>query len=191
MHGREVRLWGFVDHANMFGDESARRILKDWWGGEGPDAATWGFNLKAEPDDAPGHSFSVRIPNDQGRDDLLRAFLADASAGTPTKVYLKGRIFTFDAPANITTRTGLYMELKSSQDILLDRSREQYGRGRPAILRIRHFLGSPLPSGRFFRPPRNPAACGRFPAMSASRPSPAAGCPADSRCWGVCRHAGR
>ncbi len=47
-------------------------ILGDWWSGEGPDATTWRFNLKAEADDEVGHSFPVHVPNDPGRDDLLR-----------------------------------------------------------------------------------------------------------------------
>jgi hypothetical protein len=84
-----------------------------------PDAATWCFDLKARENDEAGHSFAVHVPADDGRDDLLRAFLADARAQRPTRVFLKGRLFTFDAPTNVATRSGLYMQLQSSQDILL------------------------------------------------------------------------
>ena len=125
IHGQEVKLWGFIDHSNMYGDEGVKEILEDWWSGEGPSATTWRFNLKAKEDDGAGHSFAVHVPNDQGRDDLLRAFLADARAQTPTKVYVKGRIFTFDAPTNVAGRTGLYLELQSSQDILLELPEEK------------------------------------------------------------------
>jgi hypothetical protein len=120
LDGQEVKLWGFVDHSNMYGDESAKGILEDWWSGEGPSAAAWRFNLKAREDDEAGHSFAVHVPNDQGRDDLLKVFLADARAQRPTKVFVEGRIFTFDAPANAIPRTGLYMELQSSDSILLE-----------------------------------------------------------------------
>ena len=31
--GRESRLWGFVDHGNLYGDAGAKRILAQWWSG--------------------------------------------------------------------------------------------------------------------------------------------------------------
>jgi heat shock protein HslJ len=119
LDGQEMKIWGFVDHGNLYGDESAKAILEDWWSGEGPTATTWRFNLKASADDAVGHSFEVRVPNDQGRDDLLRAFVADAQAQRPTKVFVKGKMFTFDAPTGGAALTGLQLELASSGDILL------------------------------------------------------------------------
>jgi hypothetical protein len=121
LNGQEVKLWGFVDHNNMYGDGGARLILGDWWSGEGPRAATWQFNLKARADDQAGKSFAVHVPNDQGRDDLLRLFVADAKAGKPTQVFITGRLFTFDAPTNAGVFTGLYIELQSAHDIQLQR----------------------------------------------------------------------
>jgi hypothetical protein len=118
--GREIRLWGFVDHGNMYGDAGAKRTLEEWWSGDGPRAASWGFNLKGKAYDQAGHSFPVRVPNDKGRDALLGAFVADARSQRPTKVFVKGRIFTFHAPMNYGSRVGLYMEVQSSRDILLD-----------------------------------------------------------------------
>jgi hypothetical protein len=118
--GQEIKVWGFVDHGNIYGDEGAEAILKDWWSGDGPTATTWRFNLKANADDEAGQSFSVQVPNDEGRDHLLKVFLTDARAQQPTKVFVKGRIFTVDAPTNVTSLTGLYMELESSHDILLE-----------------------------------------------------------------------
>lgn len=120
LDGQVVKLWGFVDSANLYGDAGAQEILGDWWSGPGPDDATWRFNLKGNADDAVGHSFPVHVPNDPGRDDLLERFVADARAQQPTKVFVTGKLFTFDAPANIAARTGLTMELASSADILLD-----------------------------------------------------------------------
>ena len=120
LHGQEVKLWGFVDHGNLYGDESAKQILGDRWSGDGPNATTWRFNLKAKADDEVGHSFAVNVPNDPGRDDLLKAFLADASAGKPTRVFLKGKLFTFDAPTNAALLTGLSLDLQSSRDILFE-----------------------------------------------------------------------
>jgi hypothetical protein len=125
LDGQEVQIWGFVDHANMYGDEGAKEILEDWWSGDGPSATTWRFNLKAREDDEAGHSFAVHVPNDEGRDDLLKLFLADARAQKPTQVFLKGTIFTFDAPTDAMLLTGLYMELQSSHDILLEPPEER------------------------------------------------------------------
>jgi hypothetical protein len=119
LDGQEITVWGFVDHANMYGDASAKEILGDWWGGDGPDAGTWRFNLKAREGDKRGDSFSVLVPNDPGRDDLLKAFVADANAQKPTKVFVKGKLHTFDAPTNTSALTGLSLELESSDDILL------------------------------------------------------------------------
>lgn len=120
LHDQEVKIWGFVDHSNLYGDAGAKDILDEWWSGDGPTAASWRFNLKARENDEAGHSFAVHIPNDAGRDSLLKVILADARTGRPTRVFLKGKLFTFDAPTSVTTLTGLYMELESSRDILLD-----------------------------------------------------------------------
>jgi hypothetical protein len=119
INGQEIKIWGFVDHGNIYGDEGVKAILQDWWSGVGPSAATWSFNLKAREDDQTGHSFRVRVPNDPLRDSLLRVFIADARAQRPTKVYVRGKIFTFDMPTNVATHTGLTMELESSKDIWL------------------------------------------------------------------------
>ena len=118
MHGERVKLWGFVDHGNLFADPQA------WTGPETrrPEENAglwWRFNLKAGANDATGHSFAVFVPADEGRETLVRAFSDDAEARRPTRVYLTGKLFTFDAPLNTARRTGLYMELESSRDILL------------------------------------------------------------------------
>jgi len=117
INGREIKVWGFVDHGNIYGDEGAKQILEEWWSGDGPSAASWRFNLKAKADDVAGQSFPVRVPNDPGRDDLLKALVTDARAHRPTRVFVKGKLFTFAAPANITFFTGLFMDVQSSQDI--------------------------------------------------------------------------
>jgi hypothetical protein len=120
LDGQEIRVWGFVDSGNIYGDADAKEILGDLWSGDGPDAATWRFNLKADPGDKMGNSFPVLVPNDPGRDELLRAFKADANAHKPTKVFVKGKLHTFDAPTNTGALTGLTIELRSSNDILLE-----------------------------------------------------------------------
>jgi hypothetical protein len=117
--GRHIKLWGYVDHGNLYGDAGARRILREWWSGDGPNAGIWRFNLKAETDDPVGRSFAVLVPNDAGRLGLLKRFAADAGARRPTKVFVSGTLLTFEAPTQITARTGLYLELSSSQDVLL------------------------------------------------------------------------
>jgi hypothetical protein len=120
LDGTEMTVWGFVDHGNLSGDEAAREILGEWWSGDGPDADTWSFHLKARPDDEIGHSFAVRIPDDEGRDELLRAFVADARAQRPTRVVVTGTLHTFDAPSQTTTRTGLVLVLQSSRGVSLE-----------------------------------------------------------------------
>lgn len=123
--GQEIKLWGYVDHSNLYGDAGAQAILGDWWSGDGPDGTTWRFNLKANADDEAGQSFAVHVPNGPERDALLKRFLADARAGRPTKVLLQGRLFTFDAPTNGALLTGLRLALSSSRDILFEVSEEK------------------------------------------------------------------
>jgi hypothetical protein len=120
LDGQEIKVWGFVDSGNIYGDAGAKAILGDLWSGDGPDAATWRFNLKAEAGDKAGNSFAVLVPNGPGRDELLKAFVADANAQRSTRVFVKGRLRTFDAPTNTGVLTGLTMALQSSNDILLE-----------------------------------------------------------------------
>jgi hypothetical protein len=67
---------------------------------------------------SPGNSFAVHVPVDGKRDGILGLFVANAGAKKPTRVFLKGKVFKFDAPTNFTRQTGLYVELASSDDIL-------------------------------------------------------------------------
>lgn len=120
MQGRNVRLWGFVDQGNLYGDADAKRVLGEWWSGEGPDAGTWRFGLKAGQDDPVGHSLPVNVPNDAGRDALLAAFRADADSGRPTRVFLQGRLRTYAAPTQFRSLIGIVLEVPSSQAIRLN-----------------------------------------------------------------------
>lgn len=116
--GQPIQLWGFVDYGNLFGGTGARHVLGELWSGDGPGPGTWRFNLKAHQDDPAGNSFAVHVPDDERRDAILGLFVANARAKKPTRVFLKGKVFTFDAPANFNRQTGLYVELASSDDIL-------------------------------------------------------------------------
>ncbi len=117
--GREIKLSGYVDHGNLYGDTTARRILGEWWSGESREVGSWRFNLKAAPDDAVGHSFAVFVVNDPGRQDLLQRFAADAEAQRSTRVFVRGRLFRYEAPMQARKLTGLYLEVASSDDIRL------------------------------------------------------------------------
>lgn len=117
---RQFKLWGYVDQLNIYGNAGARELLGPWWSGEGPDSSAWRFNLKARAEDGVGQSFAVYAPDDPYRDRILSIFAEHANRQTPIRVFLKGRLSTFEAPNNITTPVGLYMELGSSQDILID-----------------------------------------------------------------------
>ena len=115
--GQPVRLWGFVDYGNLYGNPGARKVLGDLWGGDGPTSTSWRFNLKAAESDATGESFAVHVPDDAGRDAVLSVFVKNAKTNKPTRVFLKGRFFSFNAPSNLVRHTGLYLELDSSGDI--------------------------------------------------------------------------
>lgn len=119
LQGQVVRLSGFVDHGNLYGDEQAREILGPWWSGSGPRPGTWRFNLKARVADRTGESFAVHVVDDGGRDRLLRRFAADAAAGRPTPILVTGRLHTFPAPSNLASHTGLYLDVASSADLRL------------------------------------------------------------------------
>jgi hypothetical protein len=123
LQGQEVRLWGFVDHANLYGDAGTREILGELWGGAGPSGTSWRFDLLARADDPAGHSFQVHCPNDPGRDALLRRFVEDARAGRPTRVFVSGTMRSFAAPTNLGRRIGLSMETPSSLAIRPERPR--------------------------------------------------------------------
>ncbi len=133
MQGREVRLWGFVDHGNLYGDADAKRVLGQWWSGEGPSPDYWRFDLKARADDPVGRSFAVLVPNDARRGDLLGRFVADARARRATKIFVTGRLFTFHAPIQVLDRTGLYLSAA-----LISRHPSRSARRRLGIAGCRH-----------------------------------------------------
>jgi hypothetical protein len=120
LDSQEIMVWGFVDSSNIYGDAGAKAILGDWWSGDGPNATTWRFNLKAEAGDKAGNSFAVLAPNGPGRDELLKAFAAGATAQRPTRVFVTGKAHTFDAPTNGVQLTGLWVAARSSNDIRLE-----------------------------------------------------------------------
>jgi hypothetical protein len=112
---------GGVDHGNLYGDGAAKSILGDWWGSSGPDADTWRFDLKAAAGDPVGRAFPVLVPDDAGRDALLRRFAADAAAGWPTAICARGRLRAFAAPTQASDLTGLSLELPSPGAVRLRR----------------------------------------------------------------------
>ena len=120
LQDRAIRVWGFVDHGNLYGDADAHRILGDSWSGAGPNPDTWRFGLKAAEDDPVGESFPVHVRNDAGRDALLATFRADADSGRPTRVYLRGRLRTYAAPTNYRSLAGIVIEVASSSAIELN-----------------------------------------------------------------------
>ena len=119
LDGHTIRVSGFVDHANLYGDRGAREILGDWWSGEGSDPAAWRFNLKAHPNEEAGHSFAVHVGNDPDRRSRLSAIVEDARAGRTTRVYVTGTLRRFDAPTNAVAKTGLYLEVGASSGVVL------------------------------------------------------------------------
>jgi hypothetical protein len=97
-----------VDGGNVF--------PKDW-GDNQP--GKWRFHLKAKPGDDVGQSFSIHIPVDDGHDELVALFEANDLVDKPTRVFVTGKLSTFDAPMNFFTKTGLFIDVNSSKDVLL------------------------------------------------------------------------
>ena len=106
--GKALKVWGYVDGGNVF--------PKDW-GDNQP--GKWRFKLKAKPWDDVGQSFSIHIPVDDRHDELVALFEATDLADKPTRVFVTGILSTFDAPMNFVRKTGLFMDLNSSKDVLL------------------------------------------------------------------------
>jgi hypothetical protein len=117
--GQTIKVWGYVDHGNAPTDRCTTSMRDDPAEGVDPPSARWRFKLKARANDSAGESFAVCAPLDDGAAELQRRLLADAAAGRPTRVFVRGRIFTFDAPTNYSRAVGLYMDLESSADVLL------------------------------------------------------------------------
>ncbi len=118
--GNEIKVWGFVDHSNIFAN-GAQQILEQCWAGDCSAPAQWRFSIKSgqNAETGSGH-FSVYAPNDQGRDALLKAFLADAKAGRPTEVFVKGRVSAAKLHSNFSSHVHVRIDVTSSQDILLE-----------------------------------------------------------------------
>ena len=108
LRGKVLKVWGYVDGGNVF--------PKDW-GDNQP--GKWRFDLKAKPSDEVGQSFSILIPVDDRHDELVALFEATDFADKPTRVFVTGKLSTFDAPMNFVRKTGLSMDVNSSKDILL------------------------------------------------------------------------
>ena len=108
LRGKVLKVWGYVDGGNVF--------PKDW-GDNQP--GKWRFKLKAKPSDDVGQSFSIHIPVDDRHDELVTLFEATDFANKPTRVFVTGKLSTFDAPMNFVRKTGLSINVNSSKDILL------------------------------------------------------------------------
>ena len=108
LRGKVLKVWGYVDGGNVF--------PKDW-GDNQP--GKWRFKLKAKPSDDVGQSFSIHIPVDDRHDELVALFEATDFADKPTRVFVTGKLSTFDAPVNFVRKTGLIMDVNSSKDIFL------------------------------------------------------------------------
>lgn len=108
LRGKVLKVWGYVDGGNVF--------PKDW-GDNQP--GKWRFKLKAKPSDDVGQSFSIHIPVDDRHDELVALFETTDFADKPTRVFVTGKLSTFDAPMNFVRKTGLIMDVNSSKDIFL------------------------------------------------------------------------
>ena len=106
--GKVLKVWGYVDGGNVFPKGSGVN-----------QPGKWRFDLKAKPSDDVGQSFSILIPVDDRHDELVALFEATDFADKPTRVFVTGKLSTFDAPMNFVRKTGLSMDVNSSKDVLL------------------------------------------------------------------------
>lgn len=116
--GTEIRVWGFVDYANVdYGVVPTPSAARS----PGAEAAlTWSFNLKANEDDPPGHSFRVVVPEDAAAGDLKERLMEAEHSGRSVRAFATGRIRTFEAPANFQRYTGFYLVVPRSQAVSLE-----------------------------------------------------------------------
>ena len=109
LRGKILKVWGYVDGLNVFPADSMDN-----------QTGKWRFFLKAKPSDHTGQSIPILVPVDDGHDKLVALFKANALSHKPTRVFVTGKISTFDAPMNFVRKTGLVLEVNSSKDILLN-----------------------------------------------------------------------
>ncbi len=98
VQGGPVRLWGFVDHGNLYGDGRAKRVLAEWQERDGPDADTRRFDPKAEATTRWGACSRCSSPTMRGARTFLERFVADTGRGAPRRLYA-GQ-FKFHAPTD-------------------------------------------------------------------------------------------
>jgi len=118
--GQVIRVWGYVDPANIGTVDAESTIDQDGRKVPAHGLAIWSFNVKARQSDQAGHSFAVHVPEDARAAGIRELLMAESREGKSTVVFLKGRLFTFDAPTNTGRLTGLYLVLESSRDLLLE-----------------------------------------------------------------------
>jgi hypothetical protein len=118
-NGTEIRVWGFVDYANV--DYGVVPAPADARLPGAAAALTWSFNLKAKENDAPGHSFRVVVPEDEAAGNLKQKLVEAGRSGRPVRAYVTGSIRTFEAPANLRRYTGFYLVVPRSQAVSLGR----------------------------------------------------------------------
>ena len=106
--GKVLKVWGYVDGGNVFPKDCSTN-----------QPGKWRFKLKAKPSDDVGQSFSIHIPVDDRHDELVALFEATDFADKPTRVFVIGKLSTFDAPMNFVRKTGLSVDVNSSKDVLL------------------------------------------------------------------------
>ncbi|MEX1315898.1 MAG: hypothetical protein AB1Z22_02080 [Synechococcaceae cyanobacterium] len=122
MSGKEIKLWGYVDYSNVYADGAGDAVPTDWDQVHShnltPDM--WRFDLMIRPDGEAGCGFAVYLRKHEDGKKLFAGFSTNERAGKPSRVYVKGKVFTFDAPTNLMGLTGLYMESELPNGVLLE-----------------------------------------------------------------------
>lgn len=122
LEGQEIRIWGYVDSLNVYSNPVAEHVPAGWHRvhASHDGAEVLRFDLVTSPSGRAGSGIHVYLPNNEGARMLMKSLAADRAAGTSTRVFVRGNVFTFDAPTNLSRHIGLYIVVKSSKDVLLE-----------------------------------------------------------------------
>ena len=108
LDGQVIRVCGYVDYSNFFPESLD---------GRGVYTNVWRFNMKSAPDDAAGKSFGIRVKKDEARSTIQQRIRDNMLAGKPTKVYISGKVSTYDLSTNFRRLTGFHIDVSSSTGI--------------------------------------------------------------------------
>ncbi len=115
--GREIRIWGYVDHANISLKQGTIEKQPLNWDTPGNDEVSY-FDLKARQTDGPGESIRIRIAGDPGPyKDLFNKLRDMETSDRQAWVLVTGIVRTFEAPTNTGLLIGVSIDVTSPENV--------------------------------------------------------------------------